>query len=190
MTRPNRAPDIEVSIVFLRTEDGGRTDAAVSGYLALHEIADGVIASGHHEYLDRERVAPGGSAMAEIWFIAPEQHPRTLWVGRELRVLEGSRLVAVATITRIHNVALERPACEVESLIDASDERIVVFVERVPIEEGDGLHLCRRRSRPLLLRPWRKVHPVCGRGVSRSRWSPAPKTQPATRSSSDTREFA
>jgi translation elongation factor EF-Tu-like GTPase len=116
MKLPARAPDIEASIRFLRTEDGGRLGSAVSGYQPQHEISEDLLTSGRHEYLDCDSVAPGTSARARIWFIAPERLSQTLWIGRELRVLEGNRLVAVATITALVNNSLARPACDVTHL--------------------------------------------------------------------------
>jgi len=104
----HRAPDIEAEVTYLPTSEGGRTIPARSGYRPNHLVMDGYLTSGHHEYLDKEEVAPGEMAKAHIWFITPDLYSQSMWIGREIRVQEGSRLVGYAKITQIFNKVLEK----------------------------------------------------------------------------------
>jgi hypothetical protein len=73
-------------------------------------VTDDLLTSGYHEYFDREEVAPGESATASIWFLAPERHPCTMWVGKVIPVHEGSRVVGQALVTKVFNPVLQRSA--------------------------------------------------------------------------------
>jgi translation elongation factor EF-Tu-like GTPase len=103
-----RAPDIEAEVTYLPTSSGGRTNPVYSGYRPNHLIRDDYLTSGYHEYLDKEEVAPGERARAHIWFITPEVYPHTMWIGKEIRVQEASRLVGYAKVIRVFNKTLER----------------------------------------------------------------------------------
>jgi translation elongation factor EF-Tu-like GTPase len=106
--RPPRDPDIEAKVIFLAPSEGGRTSSAFSGYRPNHLVLPDYLTSGHHEYKDTEEVPAGGSAIAEIWFLAPEHYPHCMYVGREIPVQEGARLVAHATVLRVINPNLQK----------------------------------------------------------------------------------
>jgi translation elongation factor EF-Tu-like GTPase len=104
--RPTRQPDIEAEVTFLPIGDGGRSTPALSGYRPNHLVLSDYLTSGHHEYKDKERVLPGESAITEIWFLSPEQYPKSMRVGKVIRVQEGSRLVGHAKVLKVFNEAL------------------------------------------------------------------------------------
>ena len=104
--RPPRQPDIEAEVTFLPTAEGGRSTPALSGYRPNHLVLPDYLTSGHHEYKDKERVLPGESAITEIWFLSPEQYPKSMRVGKIIRVQEGSRLVGHAKVLNVYNEAL------------------------------------------------------------------------------------
>ncbi|OOG89503.1 hypothetical protein B0E41_00290 [Hydrogenophaga sp. A37] len=108
MSHFHRPPDVEALVEFLPTSEGGKERSVRSGYRPNHLVAQNLLTSGHHEYLDKESVAPGESAKAQIWFLSPEQYPGCMWEGRVVRVQEGSRLVGHATITKVLNALLEK----------------------------------------------------------------------------------
>jgi translation elongation factor EF-Tu-like GTPase len=99
----DRIPDIEVKVRFLSTEDGGRNNPIYSGYRPQFTVAPNMQTSGEHQFLQKDIVYPGEEASANILFIAPEHHPKTLWVGKEMEVKEGSRLIGNAVVTKIFN---------------------------------------------------------------------------------------
>ena len=104
--RPPRQPDIEAEVTFLSTADGGRSTPARSGYRPNHLVLPDYLTSGHHEYMGKEEVLPGEAAITEIWFLSPEQYPRSMHVGKVIRVQEGSRLIGHAKVLKIYNKAL------------------------------------------------------------------------------------
>jgi elongation factor Tu len=104
----HRVADIEAEVYFIPTKEGGRSGPAYSGYRPIHRVLPEYLSSGHHEYLTCESVAPGESALANIWFLTPEQYPHSMWVGRKIDIQEGNKVVGFATITKIFNTVLEK----------------------------------------------------------------------------------
>jgi len=103
-----RQADAEAEVTFFLPEDGGKANAVRSGYRPGHQLLENYLTSGHHEYIDKDEVWPGETVVAKIWFITPEAYPGCLWIGREVRVHEGSRLVGHAKIIKVFNKLLER----------------------------------------------------------------------------------
>jgi len=99
-------PDIEAVVTLLPTNEGGRIGYASSGYRPQHVLAENWITSGVQTYLTREIVNPGESSLANIKFLSPLEN--SLWVGREIRIQEGSKVVGYAKVTKIYNQALLR----------------------------------------------------------------------------------
>jgi translation elongation factor EF-Tu-like GTPase len=104
--RPPQEPDIEAEVSFLPTSDGGRSTPARSGYRPIHLVLPDYLTSGHHEYKDKKEVLPGESAIAEIWFLSPDQYSKCMHVGTILPVQEGSRLIGHAKVLKIFNDVL------------------------------------------------------------------------------------
>ena len=93
----------------LRSEsEGGRQSPAFTGYRPQHKVLDDYQTSGQHDYIDCEQIAPGGTGKAKITFITPDVYPQCLWIGREILIQEGSRVVGIALVTKIMNRTLER----------------------------------------------------------------------------------
>lgn len=104
-----RLPDIEAEIFFLPTEQGGRHSPVLSGYRPNHDFGlAGTFNDAAHEYIGCESVAPGQSAKANIWFLAPECQEGRLYSGFTFTVQEGSRVVGRGVITKVINVSLLR----------------------------------------------------------------------------------
>ena len=104
----HREADVEAEVYFIPTIEGGRTGLAYSGYRPIHRVLPEYLTSGHHEYLNCESVAPGQTALANIWFLTPEQYPNSMWVGRKIDIQEGNKIVCFATVTKIFNTELEK----------------------------------------------------------------------------------
>jgi translation elongation factor EF-Tu-like GTPase len=101
-------PDVEAEITLFAPEAGGRSTPAFSGYRPGHKVRDDYITTGVHQYIDRGELAPGETALATITFITPEVYPHCLWVGREIDIQEGSRVLGRARITKIYNAILAK----------------------------------------------------------------------------------
>lgn len=86
----------------------GNVKRVLSGYRPLYAISADNWTSTYHEFPDAPHVETGDRVRAQVWFLAPEQHPGTLWVGRVLKVAEGSRDVGVATVLAVHHPVLVR----------------------------------------------------------------------------------
>ena len=102
----NRTPDAEVILRLLPTTDGGKANPVLSGYRPHYAIHSDYLTSVNHELLDDLAIHPGGQGRVNVWFITPEQYPNTLWIGREIAVSEGSKVVGSALVVSVFNATL------------------------------------------------------------------------------------
>lgn len=98
--------DVKALVSLLPIEKGGRKNGASDGYRPQHLVADNILISGVHTYLNNGYVLPGTSSLALIKFIAPENHPNCLWIGKVINLQEGSRIIGYAEIEHIFNPLL------------------------------------------------------------------------------------
>ncbi len=99
-----RPPDIAGTFQFLL--GSGKSKPVRSGYRPLHKLYENYLSSGEHQYVGVAEVHPGETALVEVWLISPEVYPGCLWPGREIEVLEGSRVVGSIRIERVLNSLL------------------------------------------------------------------------------------
>ena len=104
---PKPPPDVEARIEFFSAADGGRNKPAFTGYRPAHAVREDYLTTGTHQYLDKEKVLPGETVLANITFATPQYYPHCLWIGKVISVQEGARLIGRATITLIDNKILE-----------------------------------------------------------------------------------
>jgi translation elongation factor EF-Tu-like GTPase len=103
-----RTPDVEAEIALLSAAEGGRQTPAQSGPRPQHKVREDYLTSGMHDYIGVQRSVAGPDSKATITFITPEVYPHCLWVGREIEISEGARVVGRARITKILNPLLEK----------------------------------------------------------------------------------
>lgn len=109
--RPPRPADLEATITFLTTEEGGRRGPAASGYRPNHDFGlPQELNDAQHEYLDRDWVHPGESVQALLWLLAPERQVGRLHPGFEFTVQEGARIIGHGRVVAVLNRELERGA--------------------------------------------------------------------------------
>jgi len=103
-------PDIEAKITLITTDGcgAGRHTVAYSGYRPAHLITDDYLTTGEHYYYSDAVAEPGKTVMGTITFLSPEAYPRTLWIGKKIRIQEGSRIVGYAEVTQIFNELLRK----------------------------------------------------------------------------------
>jgi hypothetical protein len=92
------------------TASDGAVRRVYSGYRPIYDVLPDYWTSVHHEFVNTESVASGEKARAEVWFLSPEAYPHSLWHGRSLKVAEGSRVVASATVLQVFNPLLLKNA--------------------------------------------------------------------------------
>lgn len=108
MNRPPAPAHVTVLFELTARTRSGNVKRVLSGYRPLYAIAPDLWTSTYHEFIGVPHVDTGARARAEVWLLAPEQYPGTLWVGRELKVSEGSRDIGVATVVAVHHPLLMR----------------------------------------------------------------------------------
>ncbi|RNB85531.1 hypothetical protein [Brevibacillus panacihumi] len=103
-------PDIEAKITLIKSNgsEAGRHSVAYSGYRPAHLITDDYLTTGEHDYYGDAVAEPGKTVMGTITFLSPEAYPRTLWIGKKIRIQEGSRIVGYAEVTQIFNELLRK----------------------------------------------------------------------------------
>ncbi|MET3118772.1 translation elongation factor EF-Tu-like GTPase [Undibacterium sp. GrIS 1.8] len=102
----NRPADAEVVFRLLATKSGGKDRPIMSGYRPAYAIRENYWTSTNHAFLDVSELDPGNSARAHIWFLTPEVYPNSLWIGREIPVAEGNRVIGNAVVVAIFNPLL------------------------------------------------------------------------------------
>lgn len=80
--------DIEVVMAFLRTEDGGKTRLAFSGYRPQFHY-QGEDWDAQHTYVNVKQVNPGDAVTAQLKFLSPQFHAGKIAVGTEFEIREG-----------------------------------------------------------------------------------------------------
>ena len=98
----DRQPDVEVEFRF----NGTRINPVVSGYRPDHLIKEGYLTSGVHKYFKEDIVMPDETVCGTITFMSPEAYPHCLWVGKEINIQEGARIVGCAVVKQIFNPLL------------------------------------------------------------------------------------
>ncbi|TXI90593.1 MAG: hypothetical protein E6Q34_08670 [Burkholderiaceae bacterium] len=102
----NRSADAEVLLHLVATEMGGKNRPVKSGYRPVYAIREDYWTSTNHDFLDVVEFAPGQIGRAHVWFLSPEVYPKSLWVGREMSVAEGNRVVGKAVVVKVLNPLL------------------------------------------------------------------------------------
>ncbi len=97
-----RVADAEVIFVF----NGTRKKPLVNGYRPTHLVREGYLTSGVHHYEDGASVASDGTAKGTITFLTPAEYPHCLWVGKEIPIQEGERVIGYASVTKVLNPLL------------------------------------------------------------------------------------
>jgi hypothetical protein len=102
-------PDFIAKVSYLTTAQGGRKGYATSGYRP-HIKFDGrsELTSGEQLYLDREKIFPGESTIAEIRIIAKELFKNYLFIGQHFEIAEASHLVGHGEIVEVVNPSLRQ----------------------------------------------------------------------------------
>ena len=98
----DRKPDVEVEFRF----NGKKINPVASGYRPDHLIKEGYLTCGVHKYFKEDIVMPDETVSGTITFISPEAYPRCLWVGKEINIQEGARIVGCAVVKQIFNPLL------------------------------------------------------------------------------------
>lgn len=98
----NYEQDVEALFRFIDF----RKNNVYQGYRPAHMVKEGYLTTGVHSYynLDNDLNELRGT----ITFISPEAHPACLWIGKEIEMYEGSKLIGYATIVKIFNPILEK----------------------------------------------------------------------------------
>ena len=99
----NNVPfDIEVSVTYLQTSDGGRRTPVYDGYRGqFHYKDDNVAWDAIQNFPENEQVIPGETARAYISFLSPESHVGKITEGTSFLVKEGDRVVATGTVSKV-----------------------------------------------------------------------------------------
>lgn len=108
MSSPSTPAHATVLFELTARTQAGNVKRVLSGYRPLYGIATDNWTSTYHEFPEVPHVDTGDRVHALVWFLSPEQYPGTLWVGRTLKVAEGSRDVGMATVLAVHHPLLLR----------------------------------------------------------------------------------
>jgi elongation factor Tu len=100
-------PDLTANMQYLTTEDGGRKGYATSGYrphLQIKEIKE--MTSAEQLFVNKDKVHPGESVLAEIRILGVKTFEGLLYEGLKFKLGEGNRIVAEGVIKEVINKKL------------------------------------------------------------------------------------
>src|SRR5262249_15599378 len=100
------AADLEVELVLLPTEHGGRQGPAISGYRPQFYY-DGEDFDAVQSYPDQDAVSPGESARAYLYLLNPELHAGRVRPGKPFLIREGQRVIGYGSIRQVLNPSLK-----------------------------------------------------------------------------------
>ncbi len=94
-------PDVEAVFEFVDF----RKDNVYEGYRPAHLVCGSYLSTGVHSYYNLDECSKE-KLKGTITFLNPEAYPKSMWIGKEIEIYEGSRFVGYATITDILNPIL------------------------------------------------------------------------------------
>jgi hypothetical protein len=102
-------PDFIGKVTYLTTEEGGRKGYAASGYRP-HVKFDGrkELTSGEQLFVDKDKVFPGETVIAEIRMLSPQLFEKYLFTGQQFEIGEGSKVVGHGEVLEIINPKLRQ----------------------------------------------------------------------------------
>jgi elongation factor Tu len=98
--------DVVADIRFLSTNEGGKSCAVRAHYRPNHNFGspdNRAFYIGQVEVAAGDEIAPGESRRVPIRFLSGRGLRELLFQGREWRVQEGSKLVAIARLVEVHD---------------------------------------------------------------------------------------
>jgi translation elongation factor EF-Tu-like GTPase len=118
---------LRLQIDVVATEDGGRQGPIFDGYhgaISFGETSADGLPVVHDTFLvfeSADRVAPGESATARAWVMAPDYLPDLIGPGKTFKYVEGHRTVARARVLEVRTDATAFPIHDVQ---DAKRRRL------------------------------------------------------------------
>jgi len=116
----SRMTVLRLQVDVIATERGGRQGPVVDGYRGAmsfgERTGDGVpvVHDAVLVFESVDEVAPGRSAVARAWVLAPEYLPEDLGPGSTLTYVEGHRPVAHARVLEVCSDSTEFPVKDIE----------------------------------------------------------------------------
>jgi len=95
-----RAGDIEARITLVPTADGGRQGPAQTGFRPQFRY-EGHDWDAVHDFVDKEWLYPGETAVTHVTFLSPDAHVGRMVVGTKFELCEGQRVIGAGVVTRI-----------------------------------------------------------------------------------------
>ena len=98
--------DALIEVTLLSTSEGGGKTSICSGYKGQHLIKENYQTSGNIQLIDKNILNPGETATAFVNYLSPDFYPKTLWIGKEMELKEGGRIVGRTIVKEIYNKIL------------------------------------------------------------------------------------
>ncbi|WP_444899918.1 hypothetical protein ACJJIX_03690 [Microbulbifer sp. VAAC004] len=92
-------PDF-MGLVFLNEDRGW---PITSSYRPAHQVTPDILTTGEQMFFENDILIPGESARAYIRLLSPEHYPHCLYIGKELNINEGSRVVGRVKVLEVYN---------------------------------------------------------------------------------------
>lgn len=97
---------IEYDVKAMITNKRETKTAFKTGYRPTFAIHPNYNTSGVITLIHRELLSFDETQEAYIQFLSPEVYPKSIWIGREIALMEGHRITGIARIIEVYNVSL------------------------------------------------------------------------------------
>lgn len=94
------SPEIEATIYYLSTAEGGRSTPVHSGYRGQFYY-DHTNWDAGQEFIGQDQCTPGESVLVIMQTASPESHVGKLFIGKEFEIREGNQMVGQGKITKL-----------------------------------------------------------------------------------------
>lgn len=98
---------IEYDVKALITNKRETKTAFKTGYRPTFAIHPNYNTSGVITLIHSEWLSFNETQEAYIQFLSPEVYPKSIWIGKEIALMEGHRITGIARIIEIYNVSLK-----------------------------------------------------------------------------------
>lgn len=79
-----------------------------SGYRPAFQVNDEYVSTGEIKLIDKDKLNVGECAEAYIGFLTPEVYPKSMWIGKKIKFMEGNTITGEAIVMEVYNETLLR----------------------------------------------------------------------------------
>ncbi len=103
-------PDILADVKYFSAEHFTNKEYLSTEYAIRHDhlVKEDYLTCGVHDYFEENKIYANRIYKTNIKFISPEVYPKSLWVGKNIQIQRGSKIIGEAIVIKIFNKTLQK----------------------------------------------------------------------------------